>query len=78
MKKLSKEELEKYSNAHTEYARSIEACADVLVRESRLKTYKETSLMNHDIAENAIREIRQEIEAKYGKVHVNMKTGELS
>jgi pterin-4a-carbinolamine dehydratase len=77
-KKLTLEELEKYSAAHKEYYKARDVLSDVLIQEERLKTFKQSSLINHDVAQNAIAEMQNELHAKYGEVKINLATGDLS
>jgi hypothetical protein len=78
MKKLTKDELEKFTNARTEYASLRNNLCDITLAEERLKTDKQTTLINISMASTTLSEVHQELQDKYGDGKINMQTGEVS
>jgi len=77
-KVLTAEELEKFKAARSNYYQLRERLADITITEERLKTDKQTTLINLDVAHNELAEVHKEIHEKYGEGNVNLQTGEIS
>ena len=77
-KVLTAEELEKFVAARTNYYQLREHLADITITEERLKTDKQTTLINLDVAHNELAVVQKEIHDKYGEGRINMQTGEIS
>jgi predicted metal-binding transcription factor (methanogenesis marker protein 9) len=76
-KQLTEDELQRFSAARMNYYELKEHLADVVVAEERLKTDKQTTLMNIGIAHDDLLKVQKEIHDKYGEGKVNMQTGEI-
>jgi len=59
-KVLTAEELEKFKAARTNYYQLREHLADITITEERLKTDKQTTLINLDIAHNDLAEVQRD------------------
>jgi len=76
-KKLTTEELEKFSRTREQYYDLRSHLTDIVLTEERLKNDKQSTLINIDMAYNELVAIQDEIHTKYGSVKVNMQTGEV-
>lgn len=77
MKKLSKKELEEFSAARNEYFNLKEKLADIVISEERIKTDKQTTLMNVNMAHDSLMNISKLLQDKYGQGKINLQTGEI-
>jgi predicted metal-binding transcription factor (methanogenesis marker protein 9) len=77
-RKLTSDELERFNASRTKYVELRSRLADITITEERLKTDKQSTLMNIDMAQNEYAIIQKEIYDKYGEGMVNGQTGEIS
>jgi hypothetical protein len=75
---LTSDELERFNASRTKYVELRSRLADITITEERLKTDKQSTLMNIDMAQNEYAIIQKEIYDKYGEGMVNGQTGEIS
>lgn len=76
-KQLTEDELKRFSAARMNYYELKEHLADIVVAEERLKTDKQTTLMNIGMAHDDLLKVQKEIHDKYGEGKINMQTGEI-
>jgi predicted metal-binding transcription factor (methanogenesis marker protein 9) len=77
-RKLTSDELERFNASRTKYVELRSRLADITITEERLKTDKQSTLMNIDMAQNEYAIVQKEIYDKYGEGMVNGQTGEIS
>lgn len=77
-RRLTSDELERFNASRTKYVELRSRLADIAITEERLKTDKQSTLMNIDMAQNEYAIIQKEIYDKYGEGMVNGQTGEIS
>jgi predicted metal-binding transcription factor (methanogenesis marker protein 9) len=75
---LTSDELERFNASRTKYVELRSRLADITITEERLKTDKQSTLMNIDMAQNEYAIIQKEIYDKYGEGMINGQTGEIS
>lgn len=76
-KQLTEDELKRFSATRMNYYELKEHLADIVVAEERLKTDKQTTLMNISMAHDDLLKVQKEIHDKYGEGKINMQTGEI-
>lgn len=76
-KQLTEDELKRFSATRMNYYELKEHLADIVVAEERLKTDKQTTLMNIGMAHDDLLKVQKEIHDKYGEGKINMQTGEI-
>jgi predicted metal-binding transcription factor (methanogenesis marker protein 9) len=77
-RRLTSDELERFNASRTKYVELRSRLADITITEERLKTDKQSTLMNIDMAQNEYAIVQKEIYDKYGEGMVNGQTGEIS
>jgi hypothetical protein len=76
MKKLEQEELSKLTELNRNFRDLKFEVADIELSFERLKSKKQTTLTNLEIAAHDLAKYQEEIVAKYGEVSINLQTGE--
>ena len=77
-KKVTTEELVELSKAHELYYDAKLDLANILISEERLKTQKQSSLINFASREATVQELTDKVKEKYGEGKVNLTTGAIS
>jgi hypothetical protein len=76
MKKIEQEELSKLTELNRNFRDLKFEVADIELSFERLKSKKQSTLVNLDIASHDLAKYQEEIVAKYGDITVNLQTGE--
>lgn len=76
MKKLEQDELSKLTELNRNFRDLKFEVADIELSFERLKSKKQTTLTNLEIAAHDLAKYQEEIVAKYGEVSINLQTGE--
>jgi hypothetical protein len=76
MKKLEQEELSKLTELNRNFRDLKFEVADIELSFERLKSKKQTTLTNLEIAVHDLAKYQEDIIAKYGDITINLQTGE--
>lgn len=76
MKKIEQEELSKLTELNRNFRDLKFEVADIELSFERLKSKKQSTLANLEIAAHDLAKYQEEIVAKYGDITINLQTGE--